>query len=214
MRILVTAGPTREPIDAVRFISNRSTGRMGYAIARAGAGRGHEVLLVSGPVSLTSPSGVRVVRLTTAAEMQKAVHDNIVWSGALVMAAAVSDWRPRTVSSRKLKKNEIHGKLLLEKTPDILGSVLEQKGNRLYVGFAAETENVIEQARRKLLAKRLDMIVANDVTRPDSGFEVDTNKVTLLTADGGIEELPLMTKDEVAGKIVDWIEKNVEGISG
>lgn len=206
MRILVTAGPTREPIDPARFISNRSTGRMGYAIARAGVRRGHDVVLVSGPVCLRPPPDVRLVRVVTAAEMQKAVRENIAWCDVLIMAAAVADWRPAHMSCRKLMKNEMSEKLLLERTPDILGSVRDLKGNRLYVGFAAETENMISEARRKLLEKGLDLIVANDVTRPDSGFEVDTNKVTLLTPEGVVEELQVMSKDKVAEKIVEWIE--------
>ena len=211
MRILVTAGPTREPIDPVRFLSNRSTGKMGYAIAEAGAERGHDVLLISGPVSLQKPASVRLINVITAAEMQKAVRENVNWCQALVMAAAVADWRPRTVYTRKLKKNEIPPELRLERTPDILSTIRDLKKNRLYAGFAAETENLISEASRKLEEKGLDLIVANDVSRPDSGFEVDTNKVTLLTSEGMAEELPVMSKREVANRILNWIENHAKG---
>lgn len=206
MHILITAGPTREPIDPVRFISNRSTGKMGYAIARAGIARGHDILLVSGPVNIEPPPKARLIKVTTAEEMLKIVRENVEWCDVLVMAAAVADFRPKTVSDRKLKKNEMPAELPLERTPDILSAVLDRKGHRLYIGFAAETENVISGARHKLLKKGLDLIVANDVTGPGSGFGADTNKVTLLTAEGPVEELPLMSKDDVAHKILDWVE--------
>lgn len=207
MKILVTAGPTREPIDPVRFISNRSSGKMGYAIARAAARRGHEVRLVSGPVSLDVPAGVRVFKVLTADEMLAAVKRNMKWCRVLVMAAAVCDWRPARVSRRKIKKTGKPPVLALEKTPDILSSVSADKGGRILVGFAAETGNPIAEARRKLSAKKLDMIVANDVSRPDSGFDVDTNKVSILDRTGATRHLPLMSKDAVAEEIVSWIER-------
>lgn len=205
MRILVTAGPTREPLDPVRFISNRSTGRMGYAVARAAAKRGHEVRLVSGPVTLAVPRGAEVLRVVTAADMAAAVQQGVGWCDALVMAAAVADWRPASVSVHKLKKRDMSPVLRLERTADILAGVRSAKGNRVFVGFAAETEDLLAEARRKLEAKGLDLIVANDVSRPDSGFEVDTNRVVLV-APGGDEALPLLSKDEVADRIVGWIE--------
>ena len=207
MRLLVTAGPTREPIDPVRFISNPSTGKMGYAIARAGATRGHEVLLVSGPVSVAQPAGIRILKITTAAQMHEAVLANITWCDALVMAAAVADWRPQTTSNHKLKKSSMPAVLPIEKTPDILESVRDLKAHRLYIGFAAETENLVSEARRKLEQKGLDLIVANDVGKDDSGFESDTNRVTFLAPDGSIEELPLMSKADVAERIVDWMDR-------
>jgi phosphopantothenoylcysteine decarboxylase / phosphopantothenate---cysteine ligase len=207
MKILVTAGPTREFFDPVRFISNRSSGKMGYAVARAAAARGHRVILVSGPVHLSPPRGVCLVRVTTAADMLKAVRRNLRHCDALVMAAAVADWRPRRTARRKLKKRKTAPRLDLEQTDDILLSVLPGKGTRIFVGFAAETDNVIAEARRKLAKKGLDLIAANDITRPDAGFDVDTNRVTLLARDGTQTALPLMTKDGVARRIVRWIEQ-------
>lgn len=206
MRILITSGPTQEPIDPVRFISNCSSGKMGRALAASGIAGGHDIRLISGPVHIELPQENLVIRIMTAEEMLQAVQDNIEWCDALIMAAAVSDWRPRTVSAHKIKKNEMSAELLLERTPDILNAVQEKKASRIYVGFAAETENIISEARRKLLEKNLDMIVANDVTRPDSGFEVDTNKVTLLTNNGKIEELPVMSKGAIANIIIERLE--------
>lgn len=206
MKILITAGPTREPIDPVRFISNRSSGKMGYAIARAAAGRGHNTVLVSGPVCLTAPGKVRLVNVLTADEMLAAVSDNLEWCDALVMAAAVCDWRPVVVSGQKIKKGGKPPSLVLEQTPDILASIAGAKGRRIFVGFAAETGNPVAEAARKLTAKNLDLIVANDVSRTDSGFEADTNQVSLLDSAGGARHLPLMSKDSVAGEILLWLE--------
>ena len=206
MNILVTAGPTREPIDPIRFISNRSTGKMGYAIAEAGVAHGHDVVLVSGPAHIHAPTGARLIKVVTCEEMLGAVRGNIDWCEAFIMTAAVADWRPREVGLRKLKKAEMPANLALERTPDIITAVGGRKGNRIYVGFAAETQNIISEARRKISEKGLDLIVANDVTRADSGFESDTNKVALVTAGGGVEELPLMSKHMVAEKILEWIE--------
>jgi phosphopantothenoylcysteine decarboxylase / phosphopantothenate---cysteine ligase len=210
MNILVTAGPTREPIDPVRFISNRSSGKMGYAVASAAASHGHKVVLVSGPVSLKPPGNTRLINVVTSREMLNAVQQNVAWCDALVMAAAVADWRPRQRSSRKIKKRSKTLKLELVQTADILTCLRKQKARRLFVGFAAETGNLIEEARRKLAAKKLDMIVANDVSRSDAGFEVDTNKVTFITSDGTIVDLPLMSKKAIAGKIIDWLEQKRE----
>jgi phosphopantothenoylcysteine decarboxylase/phosphopantothenate--cysteine ligase len=206
MNFLVTAGPTREPLDPVRFLSNRSTGRMGYAVAAAARARGHAVELVSGPVALAPPEGVTVTRVTTAGEMCAAVEERLGASDVLVMVAAVADWRPAAPSTRKLKKHEMRPLLRLEPTPDILARVRDRKGHRLFVGFAAETGNPEAEAQRKLRAKGLDLIVANDVSEAGSGFEVDTNQVVMITPDARPQRLPRLTKQDVAVRIVEWIE--------
>ena len=205
MKILVTAGPTREPLDPVRFLSNRSSGKMGYAVAAVAKSHGHEVILISGPVAIEPPD-VKVIRVTTAEEMFEAVDKNVEWCDALVMAAAVADWRPAVISSRKIKKAEAAPVIHLERTPDILRRISARKGRRLYVGFAAETENLEVEARRKLQEKNLDLIVANDVSASDAGFEVDDNRVVLIANTGTSESLPLMPKQQVAERIVRWIE--------
>lgn len=206
MRITVTAGPTREPIDPVRFIGNRSSGRMGYAVAEAARTRGHDVTLVSGPVALGAPEGVRRIVVETAAEMQAATESWFAVSDALVMAAAVADWRPKARSALKIKKRDGPAVLELERTPDILAGIKGRKGGRVVVGFAAETGDPVPEARRKLTEKDLDLVVANDVLEPGAGFEVETNRVTLVSRDA-VEPLPLMTKREVADRIVAWIER-------
>ena len=193
-------------MDPVRFISNRSTGKMGYAIAAAAARRGHDVHLVSGPVSLPPLPDVPLTRVGSADDMLAAVVALIPEHDALVMAAAVADWRPRVVSDVKLKKAEMSATLFLERTPDILETVVGLKGGRLFVGFAAETHAVLDEARRKLDAKGLDLIVANDISRPDAGFEVDTNAVTLVPRDGPTIDVPLMSKAAVADVLLDWVE--------
>ncbi len=208
MRILVTAGPTRESIDPVRFISNRSSGKMGYAVAAAAQQRGHAVVLVSGPVSLPSPVGVRRVPVVTAEEMLAAVREHLPACDALIMAAAVADFRPAVRLDQKWKKTVREpSTLALEPTPDILTTIRPDKGDRIFVGFAAETEHVIEAARGKCAAKGLDLIVANDVTRPDAGFDVDTNVVTLVSPDGAETPWPVMSKAEVAVRLVEWVER-------
>jgi phosphopantothenoylcysteine decarboxylase/phosphopantothenate--cysteine ligase len=214
VKLLVTAGPTREFLDPVRFISNRSSGKMGYAVAAAGAAHGHEVVLVSGPVALPAPAGVTLVPVISADDMLAAVRDRVAWCDALVMAAAVADFRPATRSARKLKKRGTSLTLALERTPDILDSVRPLKGRRVFVGFAAETHDIMAEARRKLTAKGLDLIVANDVAAPDAGFEVDTNRVTLLVADGWAEDLPLLTKAEVADRLLAWLERRLAPAAG
>lgn len=205
MKFLVTAGPTREYLDPVRYLSNRSTGRMGYAVASAAAARGHAVTLISGPVVLPRPEGVRVVGVVSARDMLAAVSEHLAVNEVLVMCAAVADWRPSEVSKRKLKKRTMSPMLELVANPDILREVLSRKGERLFIGFAAETDDMLEEARGKLERKGLDMIVANDVTRPGAGFEGDTNIVTFLTAKS-TEPLPLMSKADVAARIVTWAE--------
>jgi len=210
MRILITAGPTREAIDPVRFLSNRSSGKMGYALARVAARRGHVVTLISGPVALRPPAKVSFVGVMTAAEMLAVVKRHLSNSDALIMAAAVADWRPRRVSTQKIKKTKGPQVLRLEPTPDILKQLRSKKGRRVFIGFAAETERILSGARRKLAGKGLDLIVANDVSRPDAGFEVDTNRVTLMDSSGRVQTLPLMTKMRVAARILDWLEAHSE----
>jgi phosphopantothenoylcysteine decarboxylase/phosphopantothenate--cysteine ligase len=206
MRLLITAGPTREPLDPVRFLSNRSSGKMGYALAEVAAARGHEVILVAGPVALTPPKAVQVVRVVTAADMLAAVRLHLKNCDALIMAAAVADWRPVRVAKRKMKKAGTQRLTLeLKPTPDILKTIAPLKGKRIFVGFAAETHNLRAEARRKLREKHLDLIVANDVTAPGAGFEVETNRVTIFDAQSE-EQLPLLTKREVAERILDRIE--------
>ncbi len=206
MNILITAGPTREPIDPVRFISNRSSGRMGYAVAEVAARRGHEVILISGPVSMKPPRKVKTVDVQTAKQMLEAVRKHLRWCQALVMAAAVADWRPAKIKTQKMKKKAGALLLRLKPTPDILKTISSAKGPRVFVGFAAETRNLLPEARRKLVEKSLDLIVANDVSRRDSGFDVDTNKVTFISPDSGCRPFPLLTKKAVALRIIRWLE--------
>lgn len=206
MKILITAGPTREHLDPVRFLSNRSSGKMGFALARAAAERGHEVALIAGPVALPTPDGVIRTDVVSAREMLAAVERLLPAHNALVMCAAVADWRPRQIRLAKLKKAAMPPVLELEPNPDILATVRGLKGNRLFVGFAAETGDPLAEAQRKLEAKGLDLIVANDVTLPDAGFEVDTNRVTLIAKNAAPEPLPLLSKREVGLRIVAWLE--------
>jgi phosphopantothenoylcysteine decarboxylase/phosphopantothenate--cysteine ligase len=203
--VLVTAGPTEEPIDPVRFISNRSSGKMGFALARAAARRGAEVLLVAGPCALPFPAGVRGIRVQTAAEMREAVLGNLERSSILIMASAVSDYRPKERFPEKIKKNSGSLVVDLELNPDILGEAGKRKGKCFLVGFAAETENLLQNARRKLAEKNLDLIVANDVSQPGAGFQVDTNIAKFIEPGGLIDELPLMSKEELADRLFDRI---------
>ncbi len=206
MRFLVTAGPTREHLDPVRFLSNRSTGRMGFAVAAAAAEAGHAVTLVAGPVALATPPGAARVDVVSARDMLAAVQARLDDADVLVMTAAVADWRPRHTAAAKLKKTEMNPVIELEPNPDILKTLAPTKGGRLFVGFAAETGDPLPEARRKLAAKGLDLIVANDVSRVDSGFAVETNRVTLIGAEGTFAPLPLMAKLDVAREIVRWCE--------
>ena len=203
-QVLVSAGPNREAIDPVRFISNRSTGKMGYALAAAAWRRGAEVTLVSGPTALAVPHGVRAVQVTTAADMEQAVEREFKSATIVLMAAAVADYRPREVAAQKLKKTTGPLSLQLERTTDILRQLAPRKGDRFLVGFAAETEQMVANAERKRREKRLDMIVANDVARADAGFAVDTNAVVILDALGRTD-VPLAGKEEVADRILDRI---------
>ena len=213
MRFLVTAGPTREFMDPVRFISNRSSGKMGYAIAAAARDHGHEVVLISGPVSLSAPMGVSRIDVISADDMLKAVTAHLDSCDVLVMAAAVADWRPSTMSAQKLKKLRMSPELHLEPTPDILQAIKSRKGGRLFIGFAAETTEVEGEARRKLVSKGLDLIVANDVSQADAGFDVDTNRVILITPSDEARSWPLMSKQSVALRLVEWAEVKL-AISG
>lgn len=206
MNVLVTAGPTREPIDPVRFISNRSTGKMGFAVAQAAAEAGHSVTLIAGPVSLPTPPGVRRVDVTTALEMLAAVERELPACEIYVSAAAVADWRPETCATTKLKKNAMDGVLRLVPNPDILKTIRPLKGARRFVGFAAETGEPTAEATRKLREKGLDLIVANDVTTPGAGFAVETNRVTLFFPDGRREALPLLSKHEVAQRLIECLQ--------
>jgi phosphopantothenoylcysteine decarboxylase/phosphopantothenate--cysteine ligase len=202
--IVVTAGGTQEAIDPVRFVGNRSSGKMGYAVAEAARDRGAKVTLISAPSTLTLPAGIDVVYIESAVQMRDAVVKATIDADALIMAAAVADYQPKGRAGQKIKKDTTGDALTLDlvRTPDILSEV---KGDFIKVGFAAETENVVENARRKLASKKVDLFVANDVTAPDSGFAVDTNRVTIIDKSGKTEELPLMTKREVADKILDRV---------
>jgi phosphopantothenoylcysteine decarboxylase/phosphopantothenate--cysteine ligase len=203
--ILVTAGPTCEDLDPVRYLTNRSSGKMGYAVAKAAALRGARVLLVSGPTPLDTPAGVERTDVRSAEEMRRAVTERFPECSIAILAAAVADYRPVEKFDQKIKRNKEPLTLSLEPTPDILASVAQSKGERLVVGFAAETERVAENARRKLTAKNADLIVANDVTAEGAGFDHDTNVVTLFARDGRDLPLPRMTKSEVAQRILDEV---------
>jgi phosphopantothenoylcysteine decarboxylase / phosphopantothenate---cysteine ligase len=202
-RILVTAGPTQEAIDPVRFVSNRSSGKMGYALARAAWLRGAEVRLVSGPSALATPRGVERIDTVSAADLLDATSRNFSWCSALIMAAAVADFRPGTIAPHKVKKRAQGMRLDLAPIEDELPRLAAQKGNRLLIGFAAETQDTEANALGKLQAKGLDLIVANDVTMEGAGFGVDTNIVTLIERDGSRHPYPQLTKDEVANVILD-----------
>jgi phosphopantothenoylcysteine decarboxylase/phosphopantothenate--cysteine ligase len=211
-RVVVTAGGTREAIDPVRFISNHSSGKMGYAVATAARDRGATVTLIT-TAALPDPFGVEVIHLDSAEQMLGAVLETTRQADLLVMAAAVGDFRPKSVAGQKIKKRGDDEGLVLElvRNPDILAEVAAQKtagyGPRLTVGFAAETEDLLANARGKLERKKLDLIVANDVSAKDAGFAVDTNRVTLLFKDGRVEGLPLLSKTEVAERILEVIRE-------
>ena len=209
LRLIVTAGPTREHLDPVRFLSNPSTGKMGFAVAAAAAARGIETVLVAGPVALKTPEGVRRVDVTSAREMLAAVRAELVPDAVVVSTAAVADWRPSVCAARKLKKREMTGILRLVRNPDILKTLSRARrrlpsGLRL-VGFAAETGDARAEAVRKCREKGLSFVVANDVTERGCGFGTDTNRVTFVFPDGSSRALPLMTKRAVARRIVDEV---------
>jgi phosphopantothenoylcysteine decarboxylase/phosphopantothenate--cysteine ligase len=207
-RLLVSAGPTQEPIDPVRFISNRSSGKMGYAIAEAAQARGAQVVLVTGPTAIPTPKGVDVVPVATAEEMMKALSTRLAWSTAVIMAAAVADFRPTHLVSQKIRKQGRTNQTLdLEQTTDILTSLSAKRTTQLMVGFAAETHDLIGHAKGKLTTKGLDLIVANDVTRQGAGFGSDQNAATLIDRQGGMIELPLMPKRALADAILNRAEE-------
>jgi phosphopantothenoylcysteine decarboxylase/phosphopantothenate--cysteine ligase len=203
--ILITAGPTQEPLDPVRFISNRSSGKMGYALAQAALARGAEVILVSGPVNLPAPAGVTMVAVRTAVEMRDAVFAHLETATIIVKAAAVADFHLSRVPQQKVKKTAARISLELDPTPDILSELGRKKGDRLLIGFAAETENLRAEARRKLEAKGCDMIVGNLVGQESGGFESDQNEVTLALRGGEFIDLPRASKREIAGSILDQV---------
>jgi phosphopantothenoylcysteine decarboxylase/phosphopantothenate--cysteine ligase len=210
-RVLVTAGGTREPIDAVRAITNRSSGKMGFAVAAEAALRGADVTLIAGPSGLPTPPGVRRVDVETALEMRDAVHAEFGSVTVAVMAAAVGDFRPAEPSARKIKKEDLAPgagmQIDLVANPDILAEISRERGDRVVVGFAAESHDVVEAARRKLERKGCDLMVANDISRRDAGFDTDENAVILVSPAGEAEELPLLSKAEVAARILDRVEK-------
>ncbi|MCL5035946.1 MAG: bifunctional phosphopantothenoylcysteine decarboxylase/phosphopantothenate--cysteine ligase CoaBC [Chloroflexi bacterium] len=205
--VVITAGPTREKIDAVRFISNPSTGRMGYAAAREAARRGACVTLISGPSDLSDPFGVKIIRVQSALDMQKALDENLPGSKIFISAAAVSDFRPSEPEDYKIKKSDASLNVELVPNPDLLALAGKNKGGRIHVGFAAETEDMKENALKKLGEKNLDMIVANDIRSEDSGFGTETDRAMIILSDGTAEDLPVMKKEELAGIILDRVEK-------
>ncbi len=204
-RVLVTAGPTWESMDPVRFISNRSSGKMGFAIARVARRRGAAVTLVSGPTGLRPPPGVGFLQVESASQMRDAVMEKLQEATVVVKAAAVADYKPEEFQEHKIKKDQEKWSVSLTKTADILAQLGQRKGNRILVGFAAETRSLLENAKDKLARKNLDWIVANDLTKPGSGFGVETNQVVIMGRDGTIEELPQMSKEEVAWAILDKV---------
>lgn len=207
--VMITAGPTREEIDPVRYISNHSSGKMGYALACAARRRGAQVLLIAGPTALPDPAGVKTVKVTSASEMHEEVMARVVGCDVVIKAAAVADYRPQVRSSNKIKKNNDSATIELVKNPDILAGLgMMDRGSKpgpFLVGFAAETDGLAENAAKKLNEKKLDMIVANDVSQPDAGFNVDTNRALLLFKDGSRCDSGLMSKDLLAGTILDHI---------
>lgn len=203
-KVIVTAGPTREYIDAVRFISNRSSGRMGYEIARASVRRGAEVILISGPSSLSPPVGVKFINVETASEMEEVILKNIKDATIVVMASAVCDFMPLSKYHGKLDKNDVN-LLKLKKTNDILKKLSTHKGRRIVVGFSAEYGQMVERAKEKLRDKKLDLIVFNDISQKGAGFDVETNIVSIIHRDGRVEDFPLMKKREIANIILDRV---------
>lgn len=202
MKILITAGPTREKIDAIRFLSNRSSGKMGYALAEAAANHGHEVTLISGPVAIEPVAGAELINVESAAEMASEVNKFAKFADLIIMAAAVADYRPKNIYQGKLKKTAGDLVLELERTEDILADLGQKKSHYCLVGFAAETDNLLENARQKMQRKNLDWIIANDVSRKDCGFESETNAVTMISSLGEEIVLPLQKKQDLAEQII------------
>ncbi len=210
-RILVTAGPTQEPFDPVRYITNYSSGKMGYALAVMARRRGAAVTLISGPTALPAPRGVEFIAVNTALEMRDAVMARLEEATVVIKAAAVSDYRPEVRQATKIKKKEGPLTLRLERNPDIISEIGRLKGSRIVVGFAMESDHLIENARTKLRDKGMDFIVANDLTEPGAGFRTDTNIIRIMDREGNVETFPLMDKREVAGVILDKVKKIRDG---
>ncbi|MEG0152072.1 MAG: bifunctional phosphopantothenoylcysteine decarboxylase/phosphopantothenate--cysteine ligase CoaBC [Cellulosilyticaceae bacterium] len=204
--ILLTAGPTIEAIDPMRYITNHSSGKMGYAIAKQAASRGAEVVLISGPTQLECPQGVKCIDVKSARDMYEAVHNHFEWADAVIKTAAVADYRPENESSHKIKKDGRSLTLNLTPNPDILKSLGEQKKHQILVGFAAETENVIAYAKEKIEKKHLDFIVANNIAESGAGFKGDTNIATLIKSDGEMIAYPQMTKNELGDRILNEVK--------
>jgi phosphopantothenoylcysteine decarboxylase/phosphopantothenate--cysteine ligase len=212
--VLVTAGPTREPLDPVRYLGNRSSGRMGFALATAAWRRGAEVVLVTGPTALPDPTGVKTIRVETGEEMRDRVLEALPSIDVLAFAAAVSDFRPEDASEQKLKRSVVGQGMdvRLSPTADIALVTIEgRKPGAVALGFALETEDLLGNARKKLKEKGFDLIAANSATEEGTGFDVDTNRVTILDADGGVEELPLLPKVEVAETLLDRLNRFLQG---
>lgn len=205
--VLITAGPTQEPLDPVRYISNRSSGKMGYALAENAAARGARVILVSGPVQLPEPPGVELIKIRTALEMRDAVLEHLKEASVIVKAAAVADYHVANVPKQKVKKTATRLSIEMDPTPDILAEVGRKKGDCLLIGFAAETQNLVDEAKRKLTTKNCDMVVANLVSQDGIGFESDQNEVTLVMRTGEIIALPKASKRDLAGQIFDQAMK-------
>lgn len=204
-KILVNAGPTCESLDPVRYITNHSSGKMGYAVARAAANRGAEVILVSGPVNLDTPLGVNRIDITSAEDMYKEMTDKASWADVIIMSAAVADYTPEHTADEKIKKSDGDMSIALKRTNDILKTIgLSKKESQIIVGFSMETENVLENSRKKLESKNADMICANSLRTPGAGYQVDTNIITMITKDDETE-LPLMSKYEAANRILDKV---------
>jgi phosphopantothenoylcysteine decarboxylase / phosphopantothenate---cysteine ligase len=202
-KIIITAGPTQEPLDPVRFISNRSSGKMGYALAKAAQRRGAQVILISGPSHLTPPRKIKVLRVKTAFEMREAILGEFQSATIVIKTAAVADYRPRVIENKKVRKGEPFITIEMEQNPDILKELGEIKGDKILIGFAAETDELVKNAQEKLRVKNLDFIIANDVSQEGSGFDADANQVKIIDQKGGIEDLPLLPKEMVAETILD-----------
>jgi len=209
-KVMITAGPTQEPMDSVRFLTNLSSGKMGYALAREAKRRGAEVILISGPTHLMKPHDIDLISIRTAEEMRKEAMDNFNNVDIVIKASAVSDFRPKKSVSHKIKKESENIVLELERTPDILEEMGSKKGNKILIGFAAETENIIKNAKEKIKRKNLDLVVANDVSKKDIGFQSDLNKAFLIFRDGEIKDLPVMTKELLAKEILDSTIKIIQ----
>ncbi|HWF48280.1 MAG TPA: bifunctional phosphopantothenoylcysteine decarboxylase/phosphopantothenate--cysteine ligase CoaBC [Bryobacteraceae bacterium] len=203
--VLITAGPTQEPLDPVRYVTNRSSGKMGYALAQAAARRGARVILISGPVNLPKPAGMEVIQIRTTHEMRDAVMAHLEQATIIIKSAAVADYYVSNVPQQKLKKTAARWSLDLDPTPDILAEVGQKKGDRLLIGFAAETQNLLEETRRKLVSKNCDMLVGNLVNQDGTGFESDRNEVFIVTRSGETTHVGPAEKLEVAGKILDQV---------